>query len=60
MSATCSFIHASLQAASREQLLLSSAAALHPNNPARTAGISAAADAMANKTKDTFSKVGDL
>lgn len=45
-----------MQAVSKEQLLLNSAV-LHPNSPARAAGISAAADAMANKTKDTFSKV---
>jgi len=48
--------HVCAQAVSKEQLMLSNAA-LHSNSPARAAGISAAADAMANKTKDTFSKV---
>eukprot|EP00983_Pelagomonas_calceolata_P055695 1144257-Pelagomonas_calceolata.AAC.2 len=52
------FLWHNYDAASKEQALLNNS--LHPNSPARAAGISAAADAMANKTKDTFSKIGGV
>lgn len=45
------------QDASKEQFLH---AALHANSSARAAGISAAADAMALKTKDAFGRVGNV
>jgi hypothetical protein len=46
-----------VQAPTPNQQLMLSNPVLNPNNPAAGKGIGAAADAMANKTKDTFFKV---